>query len=143
MKQLATVILILSLSLVNATDFDKMYIIVAQIESSNIATAVGDGGKAYGILQIHKICVDDINRIYGTSFLHHDAFDVCKSKEMFVLYLQAGIKRYVRLYNRQPTEEEVVRMWNGGIYQGYKRKSTIKYYRKYNNLRRELLQRDC
>jgi len=133
MKHLATVLLILSLSLAHATDYDRMYKRVAQIESNNIATAIGDDGKAYGILQIHKICVDDINRMYGTTFTHKDAFDINKSKIMFKLYLKAGVKRFIRKYKRHPTEEEIVRMWNGGIYQGYKINDTIKYYKKYES----------
>ncbi len=108
-----------------------MYDVIKDIETNNNPLAIGDGGKAYGVVQIHKIAVDDVNRIYGTSYTHEDSFDISCAEEIFYLYLQAGIRRYTKKHRRAPTEEQVVRMWNGGIYKGYKKSSTIKYYRKY------------
>lgn len=35
------------------------------VESSRNEKAIGDNGKAVGLLQLHKIYVDDVNRILG------------------------------------------------------------------------------
>jgi hypothetical protein len=104
---------------------------IKYIESMNKPDAIGDAGKAFGIAQIHKVAVDDVNRMYGTNYTHEDAFDVNCAEEIFHLYITAGIKRFTRIYKRPPTEGEVVRMWNGGIYQGYRIKQTLKYYIRY------------
>ena len=122
--------MLLSLSS-HATDLQKIYDIIKHVETNNREYAVGDNGKAFGVVQIHKICVDDINRLYKTQYTHKQAFDETCSREMFMLYIQAGIKRYKVRHCRSPTEEDIVRMWNGGIYTGYKRDSTKKYWKKY------------
>lgn len=101
------------------------------VESNNDPLSVGDYGDAIGILQIHKICVDDVNRVYKTTYTHEDMFDEELSKEVFILYLTYGAVVYKNKFNRYPNEEELVRMWNGGIYNGYKIKSTKIYYKKY------------
>jgi hypothetical protein len=101
------------------------------VESNNDPLSVGDYGDAIGILQIHKICVDDVNRVYNTTYTHEDMFDEELSKEVFILYLTYGAVVYKNKFNRYPNEEELVRMWNGGIYNGYKIKSTKIYYKKY------------
>jgi hypothetical protein len=109
--------------------------IVKQIESNNNSNEVGDGGKAFGILQIHKICVQDVNRLYGTSYTHNQMFDVSMAEIIYKLYLTKGIEIYVEKHCKMPNTMEVVRMWNGGIYNGYTKTATIDYadrYRKYN-----------
>jgi len=121
-----------------ATDLDKVYEVVKHVESNHRETVVGDGGRAYGIVQIHKICVKDINRIYGTSYTHQQAFNAKVAKEMFMLYIKAGIKLFRGKFHRSPTEEEIVRMWNGGIYSGYCRESTVDYYNKYKYYKSKL-----
>lgn len=131
-----TICLFLSLSSLADTSLENIYNTIKYIESSNRSYITGDNGRAYGIVQIHKICVDDVNRKYGTTYTHEDAFDESCAKEIFVLYLNLGIKRYKKRYNKHPTEQNIVRMWNGGIYRGYKNKKTIKYYKKYINMKR-------
>ena len=131
-------LLSLSLSASNKLDLNQIYNIIKHVETNNKATKIGDGGKAYGIVQIHKICVQDINRIYNTEFTHKQAFSETYSREMFMLYIQAGIKRFKMKYCRSPTEYEVVRMWNGGIYNGYKKTSTLKYLKRYILYKRKL-----
>lgn len=131
MKYLLTVLLIFSLSSVSAVDLNLMFEVLSKAESNNNRFAVGDNGKAYGIVQIHKICVDDVNRLYGTNYKHKEMFDKTCAKEVFVLYLQAGINKYLKRNGREPTESQVVRMWNGGIYRGHIRNSTKKYLKRY------------
>lgn len=129
MKALLTVLLIFSLS--SVSELEDIYEVLKHSESNNNTDAIGDNGKAYGIVQIHKICVDDVNRIYGTNYEHEDMFDEACAKEVFILYLQAGIDNFKRKHGYLPTEEQIVRMWNGGIYRGYFIRATIKYYRRY------------
>jgi len=131
MKQLlVTALLILSLSS-SASELETMFEVLKHAESNNNALAIGDNGKAYGVVQIHKICVDDVNRIYGTGYTHQQMFDVTCAKEVFILYLQAGINRYTLRHGKLPTEGQVVRMWNGGIYRGYLKNATKRYLKRY------------
>jgi len=132
-RQGFTLVLLISLSLssVKAQDLHKIYNIVRHVESNNRVHVVGDGGRAYGVVQIHNICVQDINRLYGTSYTHKQAFNKHTAKEMFILYLKAGIRLFKRRHSRLPSESEIVRMWNGGIYMGYRKTSTLKYLKRY------------
>lgn len=127
-------------SFANVSELSSISTVLKLVESGGDPLAIGDSGKAYGILQIHKITVDDINRIYGTTYTHQDAFDEVCSEEMFFYYINAGIKRYVNRYNRQPTEEEIVRFWNGGIYKGHRIDATVKYYKRYLYFKKKILQ---
>ena len=102
-----------------------------ELETNNNPKAIGDNGRAYGVLQIHKICVKDVNRIYGTNFSHKDAFIPHKAEAIALLYLKEGIRLFKKKYNKLPTDEEIVRMWNGSIYSGFKKRSTKWYYKKY------------
>jgi hypothetical protein len=53
---------------------------LVQVESNGNSQAIGDNGKAYGILQIHDIMIQDYNRITGSNLKHDDAFhpDIAK-----------------------------------------------------------------
>lgn len=127
-----TILLSLSLSSVFASNnLSHIASILKQVESLGDTKAVGDGGKAYGVLQIHKVCVDDINRYYNTNYTHQDAFDESCAEEMFSLYIGMGIELYKSKHGVEPSEESIVRFWNGGIYSGHKRQTTIKYYKRY------------
>ncbi len=125
------VLLSLSLSSFAGNNLTHIVTVLKQVESLGDTQAIGDGGKAYGVLQIHKVCVNDINRYYNTNYTHEDAFDEICSEEMFNLYIGMGIKLYIKKYSVKPSEEDIVRMWNGGCYKGYKYKATEKYYLRY------------
>lgn len=127
------VILILLLTLCADTSPNITHImeVLKQVESRGNTKAIGDSGRAYGILQIHNICVKDVNRLYGTNYSHSDAFDEVCSEEIFTLYLSKGIEFYKKKHGKHPTEKDIVRMWNGGIYSGYRKNSTLGYYKKY------------
>ena len=99
---------------------------LCKVESNNNATAVGDKGKAKGILQIHKICVDDVNRIYGTKYVHDDAFNVEKARKICELYLLHYGKAYIKRTGKNPTELDLARIWNAGP-KGYEKASTLAY----------------
>ena len=89
----------------------------------------GDGGKALGALQIHDIAIRDVNRVYGSSYSHADALDRDKAYTICKLYLTHWGKYYTRKTGKPPTPEVYARIWNGGP-TGWKKPSTVKYWRK-------------
>lgn len=133
------IFLSLTLSSFATNNLTCIVTVLKQVESLGNTQAIGDGGKAYGVLQIHKICVDDINRHYNTNYTHQDAFDEVCAEEMFNLYISMGIKLYRSKYEVDPTEEQIVRFWNGGIYSGHRRQTTIKYYKRYLDIKKRLI----
>lgn len=122
---------IIAILLLNTYSIDGIIEVLKIVETQGKATEIGDNGRAYGILQIHKECVIDVNRVYGTNYVHSDAFKESVAEDIFKKYISIGISYYKKRYNKEPTEEDVVRMWNGGCYSGYLYPSTKKYYNKY------------
>ena len=108
--------------------------ILKYVESEHIPTAVGDGGNSFGILQIQKNAILDVNREYGTTYRHIDAFNVICSEEIFKLYVKMWVAKLEVKENRKSTTQDIVRIWNGGP-KGYKRKSTLKYFVKFKKYR--------
>jgi len=112
--------------------------ILIQIESGGDPNAIGDNGDAVGVLQIHKITVDDVNRILGINrFTYLGRGSISESKSMCRFYL----KHYAPKFNGDYTELEKLchlgRMWNGGP-KGASKASTMPYRAKiialYNKL---------
>ena len=106
------------------TEFDKAELIQAiiQVESGGDPSAVGDNGEAVGILQIHKVMVDDCNRIVGSKkFSYEDRKDPDKSKEMFRIYTDH--------YTPDWNPEKASRRWNAGP-KGDKKSSSAGYWEK-------------
>ncbi|MEX0598468.1 MAG: hypothetical protein WD512_18445 [Candidatus Paceibacterota bacterium] len=101
------------------------------VESNNNPDAIGDGGKAFGILQIHEASILDVNKHYGTNYVHEDAFNPVIAEDIFVKYLSLGIKLYKDRCGVAPTTNQIVRMWNGGIYKGFEYESTKPYLNKF------------
>jgi len=82
----------------------------------------GDGGRAVGIAQIHRIMVDDCNRIAGRRrWTYANRQDPVKSLEMF--------RTYCLHYWPQGGPEQWSRGWNGGP-QGPHKAATLPYWRK-------------
>lgn len=78
---------------------------------------------AWGILQIHPIMVEDINRITGKDgpkFTSDDRYNPEKSRQMFRIYAQH--------YSAGADEQTIARRWNGGP-RGDRRKATLKYWK--------------
>ena len=111
--------------------------ILKTVETNNDVDAIGDNGTSYGILQIQRSVLSDVNRIYGTNYTHDDMFSEEASEEVFRMYLCYGKEVFLKKTCRFPNEEELVRMWNGGIYKGYTYNQTKSYYKKYLNVKRE------
>ena len=112
--------------------------ILKTVETNNDPTAIGDNGRSYGILQIQRSVLSDVNRVYGTNYKHEDMFSEKSSEEVFNLYLCLGKEKFLKKHKRFPTEEELVRMWNGGIYKGYTYNQTKLYYQKYLDVKQRI-----
>ncbi len=91
------------------------------VESGGRPDAVGDNGKAIGILQIHYEVIVDVNEL-GYSFKMVDAFDPVKAENICRLYLEHWCGPWA-------TRETLARNWNGGP-TGPRKKATLKYWRK-------------
>ena len=100
---------------------------ITYVESRGDNSAIGDGGLAYGSLQIHKGVVLDVNRVYGTNYTHENAFDRASAVDMFRKYL--AIYAIERRLGRQPTREDKARIWNGGP-NGFRKDATVGYWQK-------------
>lgn len=79
-----------------------------------------------GCLQIRRQTVDDINRIVKKqrAFTYDDRLSRDKSVEMLMIYVSHYLSPV--LIGREPTEEDVARLWNGGP--KYKHKAWTKSY---------------
>lgn len=106
---------------------------LAVVESSNNPNAVGDGGRAYGLLQIWEPIVLDVNANFGTRYTHSDAFDPVKAREICRKYL--SIYATEKRLGREPTLQDYARIWNGGP-NGYRKVSTLKYWSKVRSVLR-------
>ena len=130
MKKLLIVLLISIQCYGSRSILEDMLPHIAIVESSGGLSTTGDNGRAIGHLQIWKIVVDDVNRVYKTSYTYQDRNSVVKSEEMYFKYLSFWGKRYKINTGLDPTEEVYSRIWSGGP-QGYKRKGTLRYYKRY------------
>jgi hypothetical protein len=119
-------ILILTLLSVAHAD-DPLLRAITHVESGGDNSAVGDGGLAYGSLQIHRGVVLDVNRVYGTSYTHTDAFDRASAVDLYYKYL--AIYAVERRLGRTPTNEDKARIWNGGP-NGFRKSATENYWQK-------------
>lgn len=77
----------------------KIFLIICAIESGFNPNAVGDGGRAIGIAQIHEACAIDAGYEWS------DARTVEGSYRIF--------QAYCKRYNRTDLDG-VVDLWNGG-----------------------------
>ena len=108
--------------------FDDLLDAIEWVESKGNPWAVGDDGAAVGAYQIHKIYVDDVNRIrramvwgdtYGCLYTYRDRENKQRSREMVTIFF----KHY------GGTFEEMARKHNGGP-NGHKKDSTKAYWEK-------------
>lgn len=146
MKRLFLLALLFAVSFTaGAESIDETIEVLKYVESEHNPAALGDfriiDGKktptAFGILQIRKIAIDDVNRVYGTTYTIQDAFDISCSEEIFKLYIKHWAGKVCDRDGRDATTEDIVRIWNGGP-RGYKKGSTRWYLKKYLNYRKNL-----
>jgi hypothetical protein len=100
-----------------------------QVESEGNGLAIGDKGKAYGCLQLWNTYIQDVNRIYKTSYRHKDAFNRKTAIEITKKYLEFYGKEYYKQTGKKPTAEVFARIHNGGP-SGYKKTATLDYWKK-------------
>lgn len=87
---------------------------IANKESRMDPNAIGDKNlkhKAYGIMQVRKPAMDDVNEIYGTNYTEQDLMDMDPQAiaEVGVGYLAAARDRY-----GAKSYLEIAAMYNGG-----------------------------
>jgi len=117
--------------------FEDLLDAIEWVESKGNANAIGDNGKAVGSFQIHKIYVDDVNRIERLT--HKDKYlsplqwkyynrksPYC-SRWMVKTYLEHYATR--KCLGHKPTLEDMARIHNGGL-DGWKKESTKPYWEK-------------
>jgi len=136
------IIIILLLFLAADVAGSEMVKIIRHIESSGRDWIKGDDGLSWGAYQIRPDVVKDVNRRYTTSYEHADAFDKRCAEEILILYVHMWGSHLTKKLGRPATEEDLVRIWNGGP-RGYKKKATLDYLERYNKYKEEMNKREC
>jgi len=128
--------LLLVTGALNANNLKQISHILKYVETEYNPDATGDGGMSWGILQIQLNAIKDVNRKYGTTYTHQDAFDENCAEEIFELYIEMWTEHLEKKEGRAATEEDVVRIWNGGP-RGWKRSGTLDYLKKYRKYKKK------
>ena len=123
-----TIILLITISISSVPSTETIMKHLKELESNNRPEVIGDGGKAFGVLQIHRGAVLDVNRFYGTNYQHIEMLQEDCAEEVYHLYTKMGIERYRKRTGAYPSEKRIVQMWNFGIYQ---QPYDNGYYKKY------------
>lgn len=121
-----TILALLTASAIQLPAAD-IYEAIAYEESRGIDCAIGDDGEALGRYQLHRIYVDDVNRIAKTNYTYDDRLDAEKSLTMVKIYLDYYGKRYTALTGKPVTDEVMARIHNGGP-DGFRKQSTVEYW---------------
>lgn len=106
---------------------------IEMVESGGRHDAIGDGGAAVGILQLHRIYVDECNRILTLQrspvrYRYEDRRHVQRSREMFWVVSRYWNRHWERRGSRA-TRETTARRHNGGP-RGHLKQATAGYWRK-------------
>ena len=100
---------------------DSLIAAIIHVESRGDSMACNAGEDAVGVLQIRPIMVREVNRLLKENkYTLADRWSKSKSIEMF---------NVIKDHTTNPTNEILARNWNGG-WNGYKKKSTLKYWQK-------------
>lgn len=101
---------------INAVEVsDKLLHALKMAESGCKSDAISDNGKAVGILQLHKVYVDDANRIIGyNKYTYNDRYDVRKSEEIALIVLAHYGDIYECNTGKPCTDEVLARIHNLG-----------------------------
>ncbi|MBN1361264.1 MAG: hypothetical protein JW993_11760 [Sedimentisphaerales bacterium] len=94
---------------------------IARVESNASAKAVGDGGRAVGAYQIHRLYWKDGTRFLGVDWSYDCAKDPVKARQV--------VRAYLLLYGKGRSLLDKARIHNGGP-RGYRKRATLKYARK-------------
>tara|TARA_R110001592_G_scaffold293612_1_gene563244 strand:- start:466 stop:873 length:408 start_codon:yes stop_codon:yes gene_type:complete len=100
---------------------DSLIDAIIHVESRGDSMAYNAGEDAVGVLQIRPIMMREVNRLLQENkYTLADRWSKSKSIEMF---------NVIKDHTTNPTNERLARNWNGG-WNGYKKKSTLKYWQK-------------
>lgn len=106
---------------------------IAAIESSNRPHAVGDGGKALGLYQIHPAVFEEFNKANKTRYRHHShALEPITATLIADWYLHVRIPQILRWLKEPITRDSVLTCWNmgcGAVKKGRVAKGYIAKYR--------------
>ena len=104
---------------VNAVEVSgRLLFALKMAESGCKSDAIGDGGDAVGTLQLHKVYVDDANRIVGyDKYTYNDRYDVRKSEEITLIVLTHYGYIYEYTTGEPCTDEVLARIHNRGYSQ--------------------------
>ena len=93
-------------------NWKKLLDALIEVETHGDNNAVGDNGKAFGVLQTHLEVILDVNKIYGVVFLNEDRLDIYKSRVICVLYV-TWYCRFERI-GREATSQDYALCWHYG-----------------------------
>ena len=130
MRILLGLVLSLSISFSLFAEESKFINALIAVESNGDTNAIGDNGKAFGCLQIHKCVIIDVNQIFHTSYQHYEMFDKKTSIEVCKKYLTFWSKIYKNNTGKKVTWEVLARIWNSGPMFYLKKNKTNKYWKK-------------
>ena len=100
---------------------DSLIDAIIHVESRGDSMAYNAKEDAVGVLQIRPIMMREVNRLLKENkYTLDDRWSKSKSIEMF---------NVIKAHTTNPTNERLARNWNGG-WNGYKKKSTLKYWNK-------------
>ncbi len=106
---------------VDPNDIERLLDAIARIESHCDPNAVGDGGRALGAYQIHRLYWQEGAELLGVDWPHRDAADPKKARRV--------VKAYLLHYGKGKGLVEMARIHNGGP-RGCEMKGTLPYVRK-------------
>ena len=105
----------------NSDGIDRLLDAIARVESRHDPTATGDGGRAFGVYQIHRDYWADGTKFLGVDWDYGQAADPAKAREV--------VKAYLLHYGRGCSLLEMARIHNGGP-NGHRKPSTLEYARR-------------
>ena len=111
---------------------------MCEVESNCDPSAVGDNGNAIGAYQIwYDYWYDAVTFKNNDDLKLSDGYESCYDKDYSERVVFAYWERYatIKRIGRTPTDEDRARIHNGGP-NGYKKDSTLKYWRKIQNASR-------
>ena len=100
---------------------DRLLDAIAVVESRDDPAAVGDGGRALGVYQIHRSYWADGTELLGVAWKYREARDPQKARQV--------VRAYLSHYGHGKSLLDMARIHNGGP-QGHRKAATLAYARK-------------
>ena len=102
---------------------DRLLDAIAKVESDHNPKAVGDGGKAIGMFQIHRVYWQDaVQHDPSIGGRYEDCYDPAYARRIVIAYMD-------RYAPANASDETLARIHNGGP-RGHKKAATNKYWNK-------------